>query len=204
MKEDIADKIRGKVIFHEFDPGEKISEETLAEEFSVSRTPIREALIKLSSEQLVDIIPNRGAYASKIDPTRVDDIMRIRKRLIGLAGRLAAKRVKDKQISEMESLLNSIEEAEETEELVKLDWEFHQLINQAAGSEFLANMLASLRNHAIRINLFPEENSFYHSFSGDFSDFIEALTKRDDEVCEKILVNHVDNFAEAIEYKLDS
>jgi DNA-binding GntR family transcriptional regulator len=77
-KQRITQLIRNKIQFLELKPGQKISENTLVEELSVSRTPIREALIILCDEGLVEIFPQSGTFISKIDIALVKQLVYMR------------------------------------------------------------------------------------------------------------------------------
>jgi DNA-binding GntR family transcriptional regulator len=81
LPEQIAERIFMAIASGEYAPGERIREETLAEQFEVSRGPVREALRILEKDSVVDIVPNRGAHVTQLSIKEVSDIFEVRARL---------------------------------------------------------------------------------------------------------------------------
>src|SRR5688500_5970879 len=85
----IADEIRAGIMTGRFSLGSRLRQNSLASEFGVSRTPIREALRWLHAEGVVDLVPNRGAVVRGLTPRELRDAYRVRAELEGLAAELA-------------------------------------------------------------------------------------------------------------------
>lgn len=185
----------------DYEPGQVLREKELMEEFSVSRTPIREALIRLEMEGLVRIIPNSGTYVTEVGFQKLKDVFEIRSFLVGLAGRLAAARFTDEELGMMKALVEKMKEQEEPRILMQLDSEFHDLINRATKNRVLAQMLEMLRNQAVRIWTFSKEGP-YSLFAQDFEELLEALEKRDEVRSAQILEDHAKKFIENIKSQL--
>lgn len=83
LPEQIADRIFTSITNGEYGPGDRIREEMLAEQFAVSRGPVREALRILEKDSVVRILPNRGAHVTQLSVKEVGDIFQIRKKLSG-------------------------------------------------------------------------------------------------------------------------
>src|SRR5688572_9744377 len=83
LPEQIAERIFESIASGEYAPGDRIREETLAEQFEVSRGPVREALRILEKDSVVRILPNRGAHVTQLSIKEVDDIFEIRRKLSG-------------------------------------------------------------------------------------------------------------------------
>ena len=81
LSDEIADIVRDRILRGEYRIGEKIKETSIAEELTVSRTPIREAFKQLESEGLIDYIPNRGCFAKGFTHQDIEDIYSVRKAL---------------------------------------------------------------------------------------------------------------------------
>jgi DNA-binding GntR family transcriptional regulator len=91
LPEQIAERIFTAIAGGEYAPGERIREEALAEEFEVSRGPVREALRILEKDSVVRILPNRGAHVTQLSVKEVSDIFEVRRTLFGaMIGRLTA------------------------------------------------------------------------------------------------------------------
>ncbi|MGA8353133.1 MAG: GntR family transcriptional regulator, partial [Solirubrobacteraceae bacterium] len=84
--------LRDAIVSAEFEPGQRLSESELAERLGVSRTPIREALVRLRDDRLVEIVPQLGTYVSRISRQAIDDAQFVRSALEGAAVRIAATR----------------------------------------------------------------------------------------------------------------
>ena len=93
--EKVVDQMRDRILQGEYAPGERLGEVELAEKLGVSRTPVREALRRLSAEGLVDITTNKGARVVEYPAHDLDHIFLIRARVEGLSARTAAHRASD-------------------------------------------------------------------------------------------------------------
>src|SRR5437867_1687707 len=90
--------IREAIVDGRLEPGQRLKEEELARELGISRTPIREALLMLQAEGLVDAVPNRGAMVRVHTPEDLDDLYQLRALLEGYAARRAALRISDERV----------------------------------------------------------------------------------------------------------
>ena len=84
----IYNELLKRIIELDYKPGDIIEEKKIAKEFNVSRTPVREALLKLSNKSLVQMIPRMGTYVSQIDIKRVKNAYQVKKKLEAYAGSL--------------------------------------------------------------------------------------------------------------------
>src|SRR5579875_1604297 len=94
----VTASIRKAIVSGVFKPGEKLSEETLAQQFGVSRTPVREAFKQLEREGLVEIIPRVGTCVTKHTEEEIVELFTVKEALEGLAARLMAKRQPKEEI----------------------------------------------------------------------------------------------------------
>lgn len=92
-EQEICETMRDRIAFLEYQPGKVLREGELVKEFDCSRTPIREAFIRLNDAGLVNIIPKSGTYVSEVSFNDLKENYKVRKYLIKLAGELAAKNV---------------------------------------------------------------------------------------------------------------
>lgn len=194
-------KIKQRIILLEYEPGEALREKELAREFGISRTPIREALIRLETEGLVRIDPNRGIYVTEVSFQDLKDVFEIRSFLIELAGRLAAARVTDEELDMMRAHIKRMEQEEDPKILMQLDSEFHDLLNKATKNKVLVKILEMLRNQVVRIWTFSR-NGCYSLFAQEFQKLIEALEKKDEDRSAHILRNHAKRFIEDMKSQL--
>ncbi len=194
MKEDIADLIRSDIIHLRFRPGDPLSENKLAEEFQVSRTPIREALRRLSLQGLVTITPNLGARVADINLRDFQELIELRIILERGLARLVARNATATDIEAMKQL-NAKIQREKTDDLDKLtdfDSEFHHLCRQAGHNRLLADHMAMTQTKftwVMRMTSYKPE-----LFMVELPNFIEAMEKRDESALVHILVEHVEFF----------
>jgi GntR family transcriptional regulator, rspAB operon transcriptional repressor len=117
-------------------PGEVISEAEIAMAYGVSRTPVREAILKLADDGLVEIFPQSGIYVSRIPLAALPEAIIIRKALEETTARLAAQRATSSQILTLHSIVQSSHEADadnDREAFHQSDERFHAAIAEVAG-----------------------------------------------------------------------
>lgn len=204
MKKEVYSEIKRRIVFLDYKPGQFLYTKELMKEFGVSLTPIREALIRLEAEELVHIIPNRGAYVSEVSFQDFKDIFEVRLFLIGQSGRLTAQRITNEELIKMKKLLKKIKQEKERKVLIQLDSEFHDLVNQATKNRALVKTLERLRNQVARLWIFTtKENDIYSSqIPEDFEELIKGLENRDQSRSEKILRKHAIHFIDQVKMNL--
>ena len=125
-------------------PGAVLSEVILAQRLSTGRTPIREALQRLSRDGLVNILPRRGVLVSDIDLSAQLRLLEVRRELERLLARSAAKRATADERAEFAEIARGMREAAEKEDdlaFMRLDQQFNALISEAARNEFATRSL---------------------------------------------------------------
>ncbi|MHB1406021.1 MAG: GntR family transcriptional regulator [Desulfitobacteriaceae bacterium] len=151
LREIVFEAMREAIIGGVLKPSERLMEIQLAEEMGVSRTPVREAIRKLELEGFVVMIPRKGAYVAGVSHKDVADVFEIRAALEGLAAGLAAERITDDEIEQMERVLLYKEgEERDLELIVKSDTDFHALVYKASRNQRLVQILENLREQIQR------------------------------------------------------
>ncbi len=121
-------------------PGARLRMDGLAEQLKVSRVPVREALLQLQVEGLVDITPHAGAVVSPISLDSIHELFVILEELEVLAGRVVAERASAEELKGLEDILTGMEEAiaaGDVERWSELNTEFHREISRLSGMPFL-------------------------------------------------------------------
>jgi DNA-binding GntR family transcriptional regulator len=198
MRKDVCNTLRERIVNLYYKPGEPLNEEKLAEEFQVSRTPIREALIRLSGEKLVTIIPHSGARTSEINLRDFQEWIELREILERGVGRLAAMNITEEQIRNLEQLSHRIQNVkqENISELINYDMQFHQIIKEASQNHFLNEFLAIVQNQFFRIQKLIAQKP--ERMLADLPKVIKALKDRNADQMEQLMVDHVENFVKAV------
>lgn len=147
LVDEIAANIRARIMSGEFAIGTPLRQAALAEEFGVSRTPIREALRQLQNGGLIEVLPNRGAVIRVPTPWEVREAYEVRAELEGMAARRAAERITRTQLrtlSESNAVLRSALNEAGSPDTQAANDSFHTIICAAAGNEWLTAMVARI------------------------------------------------------------
>ncbi|WP_245416119.1 GntR family transcriptional regulator [Microvirga sp. 17 mud 1-3] len=135
-------------------PGEMLSEQDLARRFGVSRSPVREALIKLSEAGLVRVLPQRGTQVVKISRAGVENARFIREAVETAVVREAALKASPSMLAELNASLTRQRRAQRsksTEDFLALDEEFHRLLAEAAGRLAAWEMIEDVKPQMDRV-----------------------------------------------------
>ena len=150
----VYSKVREDILEGRYKNGDYLVETKLAEELSVSRTPIREALKQLELEDLVVSIPNRGVMVQGMSSHDIDDIFTIRHLIEGQAAFWAAERIDKENLSKLTEIIELMEmytRKNDANNLARLDTEFHEVIYSACDSRVLRHILAQLHNNTRQV-----------------------------------------------------
>jgi len=146
-------EIKKKIIRTELVPGSVINEAQLMEELGYGRTPIREALKQLQSEDLIAVKPRRGIFVSELAITDLAQIFEVRIELESLAAKLATQRIIPEQLVKLERLADQCKKTppDSKEKMIELDGRFHALVWEATQNRFLISNLEYYYNLSLRI-----------------------------------------------------
>ena len=188
--------IRQAIIDGRLNPGQRLKEEELAGELGISRTPVREALLMLQAEGLVDAAPNRGATVRSHSAEDLDDLYKLRAVLEGYATRRAASRLADGAIAGLrESCVRFnglLDEGADMGELVKENFVFHQTILEGAGSARLTTMVRQVIELPLVYRSYAWYSPEQQRISGHYHlQITRALEDRDAERAELIMKEHI-------------
>ena len=190
-----TESIRDAILEGRLAPGSRLKEEQLAGELGISRTPIREALLVLQTEGLVEAAPNRGATVRRYAPADLDELYQLRAVLEGHAARVAADRI---TLAELEALAESCERFDALRDegdlaaLVTENQLFHETILVASGSDRLTAMVKKVVEVPLVYRSFLWYSDEQRLISGHYHRQIaSALSARDNERAESIMKAHV-------------
>jgi len=147
--ERVYDDLREAIIGGEYAPGERLRAEALATRFGTSRTPVREALMLLEGDGLVEIEPRRGAVVRTFDPADLVDLYEVRAVLEARAAALAAMHVTAEQLVALDAACDRAESlsgqsARTVDTLIATNDDFHRIVIAAAGSPRLSGALRTV------------------------------------------------------------
>lgn len=147
--------IQRAILDESFQPGDHLSVPGLSKELGISRSPVREAILRLEQEGLVRTIPRRGAVVVGVTFGELLKLYEVREFLEGLAARLAAEMASDKQVAALTKKCEEhrkVIEAGDVEAHMAVDLEFHSLIFEACSNHYVAEMRLEIQNQ-IRLGL---------------------------------------------------
>jgi len=147
-KTTVRDAIEQDIVTAFYAPGERLDEAKLAARHQVSRTPIREALIQLSTMGLVKMVPNRGAFVSQLSVTEIVEMFEVAGELEAMCARLAARRILPEQFAKLAEAQKACQDAGEkgnSDDYYYANELFHRLIYEASGNSFLTEHASTLQ-----------------------------------------------------------
>jgi DNA-binding GntR family transcriptional regulator len=194
------ERIKRKIVSLELAPGSVIDEGVLREELGLGRTPIREALQRLSQERLVVIVPRRGTFVTEIGITDLQELFEVRVVLEGLAARLAAVRGSAGHWTRMEETLSAMDAAgADYGTLIAIDESCHEIIYEAAGNDFLRDTLVTLYALSLRLwYFFLERIGRMEHAVAEHTAVLEALVDGDGGLASRLMEKHIRAFQEQI------
>jgi len=146
--------IRDRILYLEYEPGKILNEKILAQEFGISRTPVRDVLNRLEWDQLVRIIPRTGSMVTEIEFSKIMNVFQVRFELADMEGRLAAEQFTPKHISTLERLRHDCDallDNKDRKTLSGIDRATKNVILEAAGNPVLAEVSDRLYAQTFRL-----------------------------------------------------
>lgn len=189
--------LREAIVKGDIKPGEKLNEPRLAEQFQVSRGPLREAIRRLVAMRLVRHIPHVGATVVTLDLDGIIELYEVREALEGKAAALAAQNMTDQEIAKLRDLLEIHRQHFESNagEYMQAegDFDFHYQIIKGSGNALLTHQLCDELYHLIR--MFRFQTSRFKARSNraliEHEQLIYAIEQRDPELAEMLMRKHV-------------
>lgn len=194
LRDQVLHALRQAVVDGTYLPGQRLTEDRLAEDFGVSRNPIREALRVVEAEGFVVILPRRGAVVAS--PTRegLADIFAVRARLEPLAARLAAERATPADVVGLRAVLDRARQATEDGDfpaVADLNSQFHTQVMEISGNRWLSSMTKALYLHVQWVFRIGVAQRAPHSWREHIA-LVDAIEAGDADRAEAAGVTHVD------------
>lgn len=195
LKDTVARRLRDLIFTGQLVPGSKIDQEEMAARLGVSKLPVREALIGLESEGLVDNIPRRGAFVAPLSRDDVRDHYNVFGLVSGLAAERAVETLSDEDLDRLQRLADQMEASTSAEDKEELNFRFHRTINLAGGSRRLRSVIRLLgKSIPTRFFVFAEDWS--DVAMEDHRRILEALCARDPEGARRAVEDHLRDSAD--------
>ncbi|MDD9303440.1 MAG: GntR family transcriptional regulator [Desulfobacter sp.] len=154
MNKEIYDTLRDRIIHLDYKPGQILKEQILAQEFGVSRTPLRTVLFHLEWEHLVKILPRTGILIMALELGTITDVFQARLELEAVIGTMAAQNLTQEDMDKfcsLESGCHALKDNKDPKALGKIDWENKEIFHRAAGNPFLIETSERLYSLTFRL-----------------------------------------------------
>ena len=198
LYEEVAEQLRQRIFRRELEPGSWIDELKIAEEFGISRTPLREALKVLAAEGLVTMKVRRGAYVTEMSEKDLRDVYHLLSLLESDAAGVVAERATDAQLKTLQDLHAELEAAvADREKFFAINERFHMHLLEMADNRWRSQMVADLRK-VMKLN---RHNSLFkqgriEDSLGEHRAILAAMVARDAKATAKAMQAH---FAQGLE-----
>jgi DNA-binding GntR family transcriptional regulator len=193
--EQLREIIEERIATGHYRPGMRLDETELATEFEVSRTPIREAFMQLSSSGLLDLRPRRGAMVQEISPQKLCEMFEVMAELEAMCARLAARRLNDadhQALIAAHQACQSTQEANEPDAFYRINEQFHLAIYAASHNGFLIETATGLQRRLSayrRLQLRVRDR--VRTSHGEHAAIVEAIIAGEGEKAAALVRQHV-------------
>jgi DNA-binding GntR family transcriptional regulator len=203
LYEEVAELLRQRIFSRELEPGSWIDELKIAQNYGISRTPLREALKVLAAEGLVTMKVRRGAYVTEVSERDLADVYHLLGLLESDACMVVAQKATQAQLLELQALHQQLELAaapqkQNREQFFSINEQFHMMLLNIADNRWRNQMVADLRK-VMKLN---RHNSLLKSGRIEESlkehrALMTALSERNDLLCQQRMLEHFKNGLEA-------
>lgn len=191
------ESIKSMILTAQLIPGEKISEKDLEERLSIGRTPIREAVIRLRREALIDVIPQSGTYVSRMNTKQIEEARFVRETLEKEVFRIACTVITNEQLKDLEKLIilqQTYAQLKDEQAFFQLDEDFHHLIYQISDKENVWDWLQAviLPLNRFRYLRLEVEALSWDVILNDHQEILHTLKARDEKKIASLVEKHID------------
>ena len=188
--------LRGTVLSDPAVSGTFINEQAVATEVGVSRTPVREALLMLAAEDLVQLVPHRGAFVAPVPGRQIAEMMQARG-VIECWAAAACLKSGHAPVDQMADVLKqqrAILDEGDAKEFIELDSQFHALLVEAAGNSVLDRLYDSLRARHVLLGVVALQRSATrrHEVLDEHQAIVDGLAAGDPDAAEAAILRHLD------------
>ncbi|NML17323.1 GntR family transcriptional regulator [Azohydromonas caseinilytica] len=200
--DEIVDKISAAILEHRLLPGTKLGEDRLATIFGTSRARIREVLARLAHDQVVELVPQRGAFVAKPTREQAQDVFEAR-RLIepGVLRRLVATidDVKQQRLRRHLDLEADARRREDKRAIVRLSGEFHVLLAELAGNSALLRSMRELSTLTCLIISLYDAPTATSCRADEHEEIVAAIKRGDVEAAQSLMLHHLDHIESSLD-----
>lgn len=201
-EEEIVERIFEAIIDQRLPPGTKLSEAALCEAFSVGRMRIRQSLLLLSSREVVELLPNRGAFVASPSADQAREVFEARLMIEPNVARLAAERATEADLTRLDQHLKLEHEAHhgnKRRDAIRLSGQFHVLLAEVAGNAVALRMVKELVTRtSLIIGIFGSPG-VSNCRDEDHDDIFGAFRSRDGDAAARLMSGHLRHIQQHLE-----
>lgn len=197
--ESVADRayvaIKAMVVGYSIKPGERVNEVELSRRIGVSRTPLREALNRLSSESLLRFVPGKGYFCRNLDVHETFQLYELRKSIEVAAVRLAVQRAQDADIDALDAFLQETgpdNHGLTIAQQVEYDEAFHVSLMSMCNNAEMLRVLVNINDRIRFVRLIDMGKTNRVQTQDEHRRIVKALRARDEATCVALLETHID------------
>jgi DNA-binding GntR family transcriptional regulator len=194
-RDQVYERLRGAIVSAELEPGRQLSENELAGRLGVSRTPIREALVRLRDDRLVEIVPQLGTFVARISDGAVGNAQFIREALECAAVRLAAERATPADVAGLRAILarqEAVRDARDFDGFYALDDELHEALCTLSGHGVAWVLAGRANGHLNRVRrLSLPQPDYLEEMVAEHHAVVDAVAANDADAAEAALRHHL-------------
>lgn len=192
LTERVYRALRRDILSGALKPGDPIPVRLLARRYRASRTPIREALIRLAQEGFANIHPRRGVFATGVSLKELHEVFQVREMLEGFAARLACQNPDKQALDAFEEELGLARKSGRYQDLMAVGLKIHEWIGGASNNATLAGILETLHGHMTRIfAIFVANQTVAQEAYGQYQEIIDAIRDGKPDEAERAMQRHI-------------
>lgn len=206
-KDEVYEKLRQEIVTNQIPAGEVLNEKDLMERFGIGRSPLRDVLVKLHMEELLNSFPRLGYLVTSHDISEVRELVELRRELEGFVGTLATERISQEQLTRIKSVVKKAEKEQPTQASIQniseyFDTQFHNILYEATHNRRLVKILGELHIKMLRIwfHIGFDSVDFSTKIEG-MKQVIQALEEKNATKARKALEEHMDLYAAQLKEK---
>jgi DNA-binding GntR family transcriptional regulator len=208
LREEVYESLRRAILHGKVKPGQRLIEEKLAHEASISRTPVREAFYKLEKDDLVARRAKGGFVVRQFTREDVEEILGIRIALESYAAYLATSHITPDKMAAMEKKLDESRKAMKAKDfnkVIQLHTEFHDLLYKLSKSKKLFQMIGNFNDYFYRYRVAQIRTADNMDYAvEDHRDMLEAMKKKNAKLVEKVVRDHLERTRQIVLKAIDA
>lgn len=191
IKQQVYESLKERIIRGDYGRGEQLRQEVLAQDFGVSRIPVREALLQLEKEGLVEFFPYRGAVVTSLSSEEIREVFEIRYILESAALELAAGKMTEGDYESAKGILDETDEMTDPDQWVGMNWKFHSFLYSFSQRPRLLEMINNLHQSIDRyIRIYLRLMNFQDSSTRAHREMLQACREGNLDQAKALLKKH--------------